>query len=164
MSWLRAAPLLLIACGQTESDGGGEAGGSAGQASAGTHSGGKGSGGAGSGTSGSTGSSGKGSGGSDAAGDGAGGAPGPTEAGSGGEPEAAAGASGELVDCNPHNILCRIAPPECAPFEVPMVEGTCYGPCVSISSCACATADDCPAGEPDGQYPCWGGMHCGPLL
>jgi hypothetical protein len=150
--------VVSVACGESEADdntqppvAGGAAGSSAASDSGGTlASGGRG---------GSAGRGGNGSSGSDASS----GAPGAAGShASGGEgPTGSAGASGEFVDCDPRKILCRIAPPQCGVMEVPSVDGTCYGECVKIDRCACASAAECPEQE---QYTCWSQMHCGPYV
>ncbi|HVJ21419.1 MAG TPA: hypothetical protein VM686_38675 [Polyangiaceae bacterium] len=146
---LLLSALLVLACGQNESDANtpAQTAGAGGSSTAGTSSGGKATGGS--------------SGGSDADTGGAAGSDG--GAASGGEgPSGSAGAPADaLVDCDPRKILCKIAAPECPMMEVPSVEGTCYGPCVKIDRCACASAAACPEEE---QYTCWGGMHCGPYV
>ena len=80
---------------------------------------------------------------------------------SGGSTGSAGGDSGGLVDCDPNKILCKSVAPQCAANEVPSVAGSCYGACVKIDRCACATAAQCP--DPD-QYACWGQKHCGPFV
>lgn len=158
--------LLLLACGSAGDDVGG---GSGGQSTSGGQSGASGganssggnasSGGKAAGTSGGTGNASGGavakggsapsSGGAAATGGSA-----STSGGSGG------GASG-LVDCDLRKVVCRIAVPECPQNQVPSVNGTCYGPCVPIDSCACTVAADCPYNE---EYTCWRRTHCGPYV
>jgi hypothetical protein len=120
----------------------GKAGGASGGSSAGTSS---------------TGASGSASGGANA-GTSAGGNPvagAPAEAG-------APGAGGSaLFDCDPKNVTCKIAVPDCPAFEVPVVDGTCWGDCVKIAQCACSEANDCPN---ENEYTCWSKQHCGPYL
>lgn len=82
-----------------------------------------------------------------------GGAPDP--GGAGGSP------STELVDCDPSGALCRSLPPDCSGMQVPSIAGTCWGPCVDITSCACVVARQCPD---QNQYTCWSRKHCGPYL
>jgi len=72
-----------------------------------------------------------------------------------------AGGGSELLDCDPKKILCKSVAPECVFGQVPMVEGSCYGPCVKVERCACSTAAQCP--EPE-QYTCWSKQHCGPYV
>jgi hypothetical protein len=146
--WLLVA-VLLAACGQSAGNGGGPdtpdggEGGGSGSTSRG-------------GSGGSSGSA-KGGGGSGAAagtaGDGA--------AGDGAAGDGAAGNSTQLVDCDPGNVVCKSMAPTCDGMEVPSVAGTCWGPCVRIERCACASADECP--EPE-QYTCWSSEHCGPFV
>ena len=45
------------------------------------------------------------------------------------------GGSGSVI-CNPSGVLCDAPPPQCPPGEVPSVEGSCWGACVPILSCA----------------------------
>jgi hypothetical protein len=81
-----------------------------------------------------------------------------SQAGAGNE----AGASNEgLVDCDQRKIACKRLAPTCGAMEVPSVEGTCYGECVKIDRCACASADECPNSN---EYTCWGSKHCGPYV
>jgi hypothetical protein len=70
------------------------------------------------------------------------------------------GAAG-LVDCDPRKIACKRATPQCSTFEVPSVEGTCYGECVKIERCACSGPEQCPDND---QYTCWSKTHCGPYV
>jgi hypothetical protein len=133
MSWLRGlGTLLIVACG--ESDGGkAQPAGSSSASGSGTVAGAPGS------------EGGADSGGADGA----------------GAPSAAGGGPAGLVDCDPRKILCRIAPPDCGPMSVPSVQGTCYGPCVAIDTCACSSAAECPD---ELQYTCWSRTHCGPYV
>ncbi len=80
------------------------------------------------------------------------------ETGDGGD--AGSAASG-LVDCDARKVTCKRAAPQCSGFEVPRVEGTCYGECVKIDRCACSSAQECP--DP-GQFTCWSKTHCGPYV
>jgi len=66
-----------------------------------------------------------------------------------------------LVDCDLRSVECRIAQPICADNQVPSVNGSCFGPCVPIESCACSTADECPFSD---RYTCWQRTHCGPYV
>jgi len=77
--------------------------------------------------------------------------------GGGGEPNT----SGDLVSCDARQVLCRVATPQCAVGEAASVVGTCWGKCVNIAECACASPDECPL--PD-QYTCWMKSHCGPFV
>jgi len=156
---------LAFGCGETASDGD-QAAGAAGQSmtagaagsssSAGTSS----SGGAGvAGTTSNGGSSAgtSAAGTSSSGGSGGGGANGGSSAGGNNEGGSSVGGSG-LVDCDTRKVLCRIVTPDCPAGEVPSVKGTCYGECVKIDRCSCASADQCP--EPE-QYTCLKGpMHC----
>jgi hypothetical protein len=81
------------------------------------------------------------------------------QGGKGGEPPNGAPT---LVDCDPSQVVCKIATPTCPAGQVPSVEGTCYGACVKIERCACTAADQCPDSN---QYTCWvGPKHCGPYV
>ncbi|HWA71839.1 MAG TPA: hypothetical protein VG937_05890 [Polyangiaceae bacterium] len=73
----------------------------------------------------------------------------------------AGGVPSGLVDCDVRKVVCRIATPTCSAGQVPSVNGTCYGPCVQIDSCACSSAAECPNND---EYTCWGGKHCGPYV
>ncbi len=140
--------LLLLACGETDED---HESGSGGAGTAGATSvGGSATGGGWTASGGATQAGGGGVSGSAAAG-----------AASGGAPQGGSGVTSGLVDCDPRNVLCRAATPECPSMQVPSVEGTCYGPCVDVESCACSSAEACPL--PD-QYTCWSKTHCGPYV
>jgi hypothetical protein len=144
---------FVAACGDTDSGEPNGAAGSAGQSVSGAAS----SAGAGKGGSASAGGSSAGS--ASAGSPNAGGS-----SGNGGEPGAAgasSGGSGSLYDCNPTKVACKRLPPECPAFEVPSVDGTCWGDCVEISQCACSEASDCPN---DNEYTCWSKRHCGPYV
>ncbi len=82
-------------------------------------------------------------------------APVPAEPAPSPEPTAA------LVDCTPSKILCRRRAPDCPAGEVPSVEGSCFGPCVPVTRCACTEATQCPQPE---QHTCWKKEHCGPFV
>jgi hypothetical protein len=163
---LALGTLLSTACGETSEDDGDGAG-AAGQAGTATTGGGAGKGGNGgssagssagkggstssAGTSGTSSNGGAGTGGTSSNG-GAGTGGTSSNAGSGGT--SSAGASGDggsqndvMNDCDPRKITCRRAAPECDEGEAPSVEGTCYGPCVPIATCACSSADACPLPE-----------------
>lgn len=85
----------------------------------------------------------------------------------GGEPDAQAGTGSDggsatgLVDCDPKKILCKRVAPVCDAGQVPRVEGSCYGDCVKVDTCACNAADQCPQPE---EYTCWAKQHCGPYV
>jgi hypothetical protein len=90
----------------------------------------------------------------------------PSTAGTGasaGEPEAsgAGGQEAALVDCDPRKVLCKAAQPLCPENQVPSVNGSCYGPCVPLESCACSAAEECPFND---RYTCWQRKHCGPYV
>lgn len=154
---LALGTLLSTACGET-SDGDNDGAGASGQAGTATTGGGAGTGGSGGSSAGS--SAGKG-GSTSSGGAGAGGTSSNAGAGTGGTSSNAgsagmsgAGASGDggsendgMNDCDPRKITCRRAAPVCDEGEAPSVEGTCYGPCVPIATCACSSADACPLPE-----------------
>jgi hypothetical protein len=74
----------------------------------------------------------------------------------------ASGAGGSpRFDCDAKKVTCKIAVPACPDFEVPAVDGTCWGECVEIARCACSEASDCPDTN---QYTCWSKRHCGPYV
>lgn len=84
----------------------------------------------------------------------------------GGSASAGAAAGGEsaaeaLLDCDARKIACKRAAPVCGTFQVPSVEGSCYGDCVKIERCACSAAEQCPD---NAQYTCWAKAHCGPYV
>jgi hypothetical protein len=84
----------------------------------------------------------------------------------GGSAAAGSAAGGEsaaetLLDCDPRKIACKRATPVCGTFEVPSVEGSCYGDCVKIERCACSSAEQCPD---NAQFTCWAKTHCGPYV
>jgi hypothetical protein len=155
---------LLVALGCGESEPGGDSAAGAGQVSGATSNSGSGgkSGSAGSGAATSGGSTSGGS----AAESGTGGRPGGIagQAMGGREPGEGGADSGPpdgLYDCDTRKVMCRRAPPVCDTFEVPAIEGTCYGECVKIDLCACSNADQCPDAN---QYTCWMSTHCGPYV
>jgi hypothetical protein len=152
---LALGTLLATACGETSEDNGAGASGQAGTATSGGGAGKGGSGGSSAGSSagkgGSTSSGGASTGGTSSNG-GAGTGGTSSNAGSGGT--SGAGSSGDggsendgRNDCDPRKITCRRSAPVCDEGEAPSVEGTCYGPCVPIATCACSSADACPLPE-----------------
>lgn len=164
LSVLGLSAVIAAACGDSEGDApdgpGGQASGGPGASQAGATAAGKGGeatpAGGGSGEPG-----GSTSGGKPAGGAASGGAPG------GGAQAGGAAAAGEagaasLVDCDPRKITCKRAAPQCGTFQVPSVEGSCYGDCVAIERCACDSADACP--NPN-EFTCWNNAkHCGPFV
>jgi len=72
-----------------------------------------------------------------------------------------AGASPGLLECDPNQVSCKRAAPQCVFGEVPRVVDGCYGECVKVDRCACSTAAQCPQPE---QYTCWSKSHCGPFV
>ena len=72
----------------------------------------------------------------------------------------ACGAGG--VNCDSRDVLCRLPEPRCRAGFVAHVEGTCWGGCVAIDSCACTVAEECPRSD---TYTCHlSRMRCGPYL
>lgn len=70
--------------------------------------------------------------------------------------------SGGGVSCDPRAILCKRVSPQCPDWQVPSVEGSCYGACVPIGDCQCDGPEACPDNN---QFTCH--MHikrCGPYL
>jgi hypothetical protein len=66
------------------------------------------------------------------------------------------------VSCDASKVLCKKAPPVCAPGQVPAVVDTCYGGCAQIDRCVCQEADQCPQRE---QYVChMRAARCGPYV
>ena len=164
LSGVAVALSLLAAAGCGESEAGGDSAVGAGQSSGATSNSGSG-GKSGGSSSGAATSGGSASGGSSAE-SGTGGRPG----GSGGQAMggrdpgdggADSGPADGLFDCDTRKITCRRAPPQCDAFEVPSIEGTCYGECVKIDLCACSNADECPNNN---EYTCWMSTHCGPYV
>jgi hypothetical protein len=75
--------------------------------------------------------------------------------------------SGDSYDCNPDHILCLpiVAPEPCPAGEVYSVVSSCYGDCVPIGQCACASGADCPDPNDIDEYTCHGTTdRCGPWL
>lgn len=109
-----------------------------------------------------------------ASGEGGTGALGGVDSGEAGRDSAQAGAAGGgagtgvpsggaegLVDCDERKVTCRRARPTCGTFEVPTVDGSCYGECVKIERCACSGPEECPDSN---QFTCWSKTHCGPYV
>jgi hypothetical protein len=70
-------------------------------------------------------------------------------------------------DCNPDHITCLpiVAPEPCPSGEVYSVESSCYGSCVPIGQCACASHADCPDPNGTDEFACHGTTdRCGPWL
>lgn len=66
------------------------------------------------------------------------------------------------TSCDPAKILCKRAVPVCPEGQVPSVDGSCYGPCVPVESCACTQETECPMHE---SYTCHkSAAHCGPYV
>jgi hypothetical protein len=71
-------------------------------------------------------------------------------------------ADGGSVDCDQRKIMCRVKIPPCPDMQVPSIDGTCYGACVPIESCACDEAAACPDAS---QYTChMSAGRCGPYV
>lgn len=152
---------VVAGCGDTDSDEPRGGAGSAGQSvggGGGTASPGKGGANAGGSRAGAS-NGGASGGGSSAGGGRSGTGSGAAEPGEAGAPSDA-GAAG-LYECNPTKVVCKALPPECPAFQVPAVEGTCWGDCVEIAECACSEASDCPNND---EYTCWSKQHCGPYV
>jgi hypothetical protein len=74
---------------------------------------------------------------------------------------------GASYDCNPDHITCLpiVAPEPCPTGEVYSVQSSCYGECVPVGQCACASHADCPDPSGTDEYACHGTTdHCGPWL
>lgn len=66
------------------------------------------------------------------------------------------------TSCDPAKILCKRAAPQCPEFQVPSVEGSCYGPCVPVDSCVCSNASQCPNHD---SFTChMSAGRCGPYV
>jgi hypothetical protein len=65
------------------------------------------------------------------------------------------------VSCDTSKVLCKIATPICPTGQVVSVNGSCYGPCVPVETCACAAPADCP--DPGTTTCHMSTMRCGPL-
>jgi hypothetical protein len=64
------------------------------------------------------------------------------------------------ISCDPRKILCRRAPPECPQWQVPSVDGSCFGPCVPVEQCS--GPSECPDSD---HYTChMSAAHCGPYV
>jgi hypothetical protein len=85
--------------------------------------------------------------------------------GNGGQETGGSGRQGtggtDLVVCDLRKIACRVVQPSCPENQVPSVDGSCFGPCVPIESCACSAAQECPSSD---RYTCWQRTHCGPYV
>ena len=127
----------------------GKSGGASGGNSAGTTSGGV------------SGSASGGAGASASGGAGAGASPGGSSAGAPADAGASGAGGSPRFDCDAKKVTCKIAVPNCPDFQVPAVDGTCWGECVDIAQCACREANDCPDTN---QYTCWSQRHCGPYV
>lgn len=66
------------------------------------------------------------------------------------------------TSCEPAKILCKRAVPQCPEFQVPSVEGSCYGPCVPVDSCVCSNESQCPNHD---SFTChMSAGRCGPYV
>jgi hypothetical protein len=64
--------------------------------------------------------------------------------------------------CDRRNLLCKRAEPVCPAGQVASLEGSCWGPCVSIEQCSCKEAAACPAED---KYTCHLSRGvCGPYV
>jgi hypothetical protein len=66
------------------------------------------------------------------------------------------------VSCDPRELRCRRAEPQCPDFQVPQIINGCYGPCVPVDACLCDEPADCPNND---AYTCH--MYrgrCGPYV
>lgn len=70
--------------------------------------------------------------------------------------------TGQSVDCDGRKVTCKRTRPMCPDFQVPAVDGSCWGDCVAIDQCVCKQADDCPERD---TYVChMSAGHCGPYV
>lgn len=66
--------------------------------------------------------------------------------------------------CDARRVLCDRPEPVCGRGEAPSVVGSCWGPCIAATSCACASDEECPR-VPGYSEVCYRTrMRCGPLL
>jgi hypothetical protein len=62
-----------------------------------------------------------------------------------------AGECGDGVNCDPVDVRCKQAEPDCGVGMVASVVRGCYGPCVPIASCRCVYSFECPQRD---KYDC----------
>jgi hypothetical protein len=68
----------------------------------------------------------------------------------------------KATSCDPAKILCKRAVPVCPEGQVPSVDGSCYGDCVPVETCACTQESECPNHD---SYTCHkSAAHCGPYV
>jgi hypothetical protein len=68
----------------------------------------------------------------------------------------------KATSCDPTKILCKRAVPVCPEGQVPSVDGSCYGDCVPVETCACTQESECPNHD---SYTCHkSAAHCGPYV
>ena len=68
-----------------------------------------------------------------------------------------AGACGDGVNCDRNDVRCIQPEPDCGPGRVASVVGTCFGPCVPITSCRCMFQFECPQND---LYTCSPEQRC----
>lgn len=69
---------------------------------------------------------------------------------------------GVSCDDRPGKVTCKKTRPMCPEFQVPAVDGSCWGDCVAIDQCVCKQADECPERD---TYVChMSAGHCGPFV
>jgi hypothetical protein len=71
-----------------------------------------------------------------------------------GAPDAAAG-----EDCDPKHVSCDLPEPACSGGQVPVVLGSCWGPCIDQIMCAPVACD--PTGSPPQCPAGWGCLSSG---
>lgn len=74
----------------------------------------------------------------------------------------AAQPNGGAPSCDARDVLCDALPPTCGEGELPSIIGSCWGPCVRATTCACTDAAECPHLLGYSET-CYHG-HCGPYL
>lgn len=67
------------------------------------------------------------------------------------------------TSCDPDLVVCDRIPPRCVSGTVPSVVAGCWGACVPIMECTCATFADCPDIRGVSEA-CYTRGVCGPLL
>lgn len=66
-------------------------------------------------------------------------------------------AAGE--DCDPKHVTCDLVEPVCGGGQVPVVLGSCWGPCIDQIMCASVSCD--PMGSPPQCPTGWGCLNSG---
>lgn len=70
--------------------------------------------------------------------------------------------TGQSGSCDERKVTCKRARPMCPEGQVPAVDGSCWGDCVTIDQCVCTEADACPERD---KYVChMSAGHCGPYV